>query len=103
MTCCIVAALIISQILAYRDRIRRLLGLRVDADAGHDPLLTPELRQRMGRAIIPALALSATLALGYQHRHHLAAAVTQATLSADAPITAPICRATAPARHLAQH
>jgi hypothetical protein len=72
MTCCIVVALIISQILAYRDRIKRLLGFQVDDDAGHEPLVPLALRRRMRLAIFPVVVLCATVVLGYQHRHHLA-------------------------------
>jgi hypothetical protein len=73
MACCIVAALLIAQILAFRDRIKRLLGFAVDDDAGLDPILPPQLAARLRVAVIPVLVLSGSAALGYQHREHLAA------------------------------
>ncbi|MES2258426.1 MAG: hypothetical protein V4724_07905 [Pseudomonadota bacterium] len=92
MTCCIVAALIISQILAFRDRIKRLLGFKVDDEAGLEPLLPPHIERRLRRAVIPALVLSTSAGLGYQHRDHLAALLTPSAHAAAPAIAGAICR-----------
>ncbi|HEX8605334.1 MAG TPA: hypothetical protein VF774_22000 [Pseudoduganella sp.] len=94
MGCCIVVALIISQIFACRDRIRRLLGMKVDDAAGHDPLLAADLRLRLRRVAVPALALSMVGGLAYQHRGHLAALAAPSAHAASPAVAAAVCRGT---------
>jgi hypothetical protein len=95
MTCCILAALIISQILACRDRLKRLLGFKVDADAGLDPLLPAHIGRRVRHATLPLLALTATLSLGYQHRDHLVGLFAPSAHAAAPSIAAAVCNSAA--------
>ncbi|MES2258411.1 MAG: hypothetical protein V4724_07830 [Pseudomonadota bacterium] len=100
MSCCIVVALIIAQILGYRDRIRRLLGMKVDDDAGHEPLLRPGLWRQMRKAIVPAIASIAAGSMAYQHRGHLAELVELAAPAASSAIETAICRNPAAGKNL---